>query len=147
MGNEQFENPIDKDKVTDKPSTLPYAHTIGGVVIRPEDVGRIKGNALAAMAEQTDAQLDQIKEQIELLATQARKIERRKELSLVIYGADMGFKPLIGHNYFLYQKKKGGFVLSMVGASEWGRSMPYERYVAEVKLLSDHTWEILDEAE
>jgi hypothetical protein len=35
----------------------------------------------------------------------------------------------------------------MVGASEWGRSMPYERYVAEVKLLSDHTWEILDEAE
>ena len=147
MSEEHFENPIDKDKVTDRPSTLPYAHTIGGVVIRPEDVGRVKGNALAAMAEQTDAQLDQIKEQIELLATQARKIERRKELSLVIYGADMGFKPLIGHNYFLYQKKKGGFVLSMVASTEWGRSMPYERYVAEVKLLSDHTWEILNEAE
>ena len=142
-----FENPIDKDKVADKPSTLPYAHTIGGVVIRPEDIGRVKGNALSAMQEQTDAQLDQIKEQIELLAKQARKIERRKELSLVIYGADMGFKPLIGHTYFLYQKKKGGFVLSMVANNEWGKSMPYERYVAEVKLLSDHTWEILDEAE
>lgn len=141
-----FENPIDKDKITDKPSTLPYAHTIGGVVIRPEDMGRVKGNALSAMAEQTDAQLGQIKEQIELLAQQARKIERRKELSMVIYGADMGFKPLIGHRYFLYQKKAGGFVLSMVGPKEWGRSMPYERYVAEVKLLSDHTWEILDEA-
>lgn len=147
MSEETFENPIDEDKITDKPSTLPYAHTIGGVVIRPEDMGRVKGNALSAMAEQTDAQLDQIKEQIELLARQAKKIERRKELSLVIYGADMGFKPLIGHTYFLYQKKKGGFVLSMVAANEWGKSMPFERYVAEVKLLSDHTWEILNEAE
>ncbi|MFM1876531.1 MAG: hypothetical protein RL266_2268 [Bacteroidota bacterium] len=140
-----FENPIDKDKITETPSTLPYAHTIGGVVIRPEDMGRVKGYALAAMSEQTDAQLAQIKEQIELLAKQARKIERRKELSLVIYGADMGFKPLIGHRYFLYQKKSEGFVLSMVGAKEWGRSMPYEKFLAEVKLLSDHTWEIIDE--
>ncbi len=142
-----FENPIDKDKTTDKPSTLPYAHTIGGVVIRPEDIGRVKGNALSAMQEQTDVQLGQIKEQIELLAKQAKKIERRKELSLVIYGAEMGFKPLIGHTYFLYNKKNGGFVLSMVAHSEWGPSMPYERFVAEVKLLSDHTWEILEEAE
>jgi hypothetical protein len=142
-----FENPIDKDKITENPSTLPYAHTIGGVVIRPEDIGRVKGTALAAMCEQTNVQLQQIKEQIELLAKQARKIERRKELSLVIYGADMGFKPLIGHSYYLYQKKTEGFVLSMVASSEWGRSMPYQRYVAQVKLLSDHTWEIIDEAE
>lgn len=142
-----FENPIDKDKITENPGTLPYAHTIGGVVIRPEDIGRVKGTALAAMSEQTNVQLQQIKEQIELLAKQARKIERRKELSLVIYGADMGFKPLIGHSYFLYQKKTEGFVLSMVASSEWGRSMPYQRYVAQVKLLSDHTWEIIDEAE
>jgi hypothetical protein len=142
-----FENPIDKDKITENPSTLPYAHTIGGVVIRPEDIGRVKGTALAAMSEQTNVQLQQIKEQIELLAKQARKIERRKELSLVIYGADMGFKPLIGHSYYLYQKKTEGFVLSMVASSEWGRSMPYQRYVAQVKLLSDHTWEIIDEAE
>lgn len=142
-----FENPIDKDKITDSPSTLPYAHTIGGVVIRPEDIGRVKATALAAMAEQTDVQLNQIKEQIELLAKQARKIERRKELSLVIYGAEMGFKPLMGHSYHLYKKKSEGFVLSMVASNEWGRSMPYERFVAEVKLLSDHTWEILHEAE
>lgn len=144
---EDFQNPIDKDKITENPSTLPYAHTIGGVVIKPEDMGRVKGNALSAMAEQTDAQLNQIKEQIELLAKQARKIERRKEISLVIYGADMGFKPLIGHEYFLYKKKTDGFVLSMVADDEWGRSMPYERFVAKVKLLSDHTWEILEEAE
>jgi len=137
-------NPIDKDKVAENPSTLPYAHTIGGVVIRPEDVGRIKSNALSAMKEQTDVQLGQIREQIELLAQQVRKIERRKELSLLIYGAEMGFSPIIGHMYQLYRKHDGKLVLSMVKATEWGRTFPFEKHLAEVKLLSDHTWEILE---
>ena len=56
-----MENPIDKDKITETPGTLPYAHTIGGVVIRPEDIGKVKSNALSAMFKQTDSQLDQIK--------------------------------------------------------------------------------------
>jgi hypothetical protein len=136
-------NPIDKDKITETPSLLPYAHTIGGVVIRPEDVGRIKSNALAAMTEQTELQLDQIREQIKLLAMQVERIEQRKQISLLIYGAEMGFDPLIGHYYNLYRKKDGKLVLSMVKPSEWGRSMPYER-VASVKLLSDHTWDIIE---
>lgn len=139
------ENPIDKDKVTDSPSTLPYAHTIGGVVIRPEDIGKVKGTALTAMQEQTDAQLDQIKEQIELLAKQARKIERRKELSVMIYGSEMGFQPLIGHTYHLYKKKDGKLMLSMIKPREWGRKLPFEKHLAEVRLLSDHTWDIMDE--
>jgi hypothetical protein len=46
---EAFVNPIDKDKVTDDPGLLPYAHTVGSAVIRPEDRGRIRGNAMLAM--------------------------------------------------------------------------------------------------
>lgn len=138
------QNPIDKDKVAENPGTLPYAHTIGGVVIRPEDVGRIKGNALSAMKEQTDVQLAQIREQIELLAQQVRKIERRKELSLLIYAAEMGFSPIIGHTYQLYRKHDAKLVLSMVRPTEWGRTFPFEKHLAEVKLLSDHTWEIIE---
>lgn len=134
-------NPIDKDRTTESPGTLAYPHTIGGVVIRPEDVGRIKSNALAAMTEQTELQLDQIREQIRLLATQVERIEQRKQISLLIYGAEMGFNPLISHHYDLYRKRDGKLILSMVKPAEWGRSMPYE-HVASVKLLSDHTWEV-----
>ncbi len=36
-----FVNPIDPDKVAENPGLLPYAHTAGGAVIRPEDKGRI----------------------------------------------------------------------------------------------------------
>ena len=136
-------NPIDKSKTTETPGLLPYAHTAGSALIRPIDKGKVKGQAVAAMYEQTDVQLDQIRKQVELLAAQAQKIHQRVEISEKIYLADMGFKPLISHVYHLYQKKDGRFALSLVAPHEWGRSQPYE-FVATVKLLSDHTWDILE---
>lgn len=140
------ENPIDKDKITENPGTLPYAHTIGGVPIKPIDKGRIKGLALQAMYEQTDMQLEQIKKQVQLLVQQAEKIEERKWISEQIYGAEMGFKPLIGKTYFLYKRKNNTLVLSMVNPNEWGRSgMPFEQFISKAKLLADHTWEVQDD--
>jgi hypothetical protein len=32
-----FVNPIDKDKVAENPGLLPYAHSVGGPPIKPED--------------------------------------------------------------------------------------------------------------
>ncbi len=142
-----FINPIDKDKVAENPGLLPYAHTIGGVPIKPEDLGRMKGRALSAMDEQTDMQMNQIKKQIELLAQQAQEIQRRRELSGLIYSAEISFEPLIGHIYFLYQRKNKKLLLSMVGPEQWGRTFPFEKFLAKIKLLSDHTWKILEEAE
>ncbi len=136
-------NPIDKDKVAENPHLLPYAHTVGGAVIKPIDKGRVKGLAVSAMYDQTEVQLDQIREQVTLLAVQAEKIHRRVQVSEKIYLADIGFKPLIGKTYHLYQRKNGKETLSMVGPNEWGKSMPFESFVATVKLLSDHTWDIL----
>ncbi|MBK8724380.1 MAG: DUF2452 domain-containing protein [Saprospiraceae bacterium] len=141
--DEGFVNPIDKDKVTDIPSILPYAHTVGGAVIKPIDKGRVKGLAVSAMYEQTEMQLDQIRQQINLLAEQANHIKNRVKISEDIYNADMNFKPLIGHIYHLYLNKNQRNVLSMIGPNEWGKSKPYE-FVATVKLLADHTWDILN---
>lgn len=138
------ENPIDKDKITENPSSLEYPHTRGGQVIKPEDRGKLKGRALSAMEQQTDHQLDQIREQMSLLADQAGKIQKRKEVSEQIYMAEMRFEPLISHTYHLYQRDNGSTVLSMVHPDQWGKSgTPYD-FVATVKLLADHTWEIID---
>ncbi|MBL7932472.1 MAG: DUF2452 domain-containing protein, partial [Bacteroidia bacterium] len=62
-----MENPIDKDKVAENPGLLPYAHTVGSIVVKPEDRGQIKSRALSAMYEQTDAMLKQIQAQVETL--------------------------------------------------------------------------------
>lgn len=137
-----FVNPIDPDKVAENPGLLPYAHTVGSAVVKPEDKGKIKGRAMAAMRQQTEKQIDQIRKQMEVLAEQAREIQRRVEASELIYGADVGFEPLVGHSYFLYEKKDGTYTLSMIAPDQWGRSFPYAQFFAKVTLLADHTWEV-----
>ncbi len=76
-----FINPIDPDKVAEQPHLLPYAHNVGGVAIKPIDRGKVRSRALMAMEEQTNVQLKQIYEQIEVLAKQAKDIQKRVDIS------------------------------------------------------------------
>ena len=139
-----FQNPIDADKVTENPSTLPYAHTVGGFVIKPTEQGQIKAKALAAMEQQTDRQRQQLYEQMRTLADQAKALDIRTEVSRNIYEAEIPFEPVIGHTYYVYRRENGQYLLSLIAPTEWGKRKPFA-YMAEVYLLADHTWEILNE--
>jgi Protein of unknown function (DUF2452) len=136
-----FINPIDKDKIAENPGLLPYAHTAGGAVIRPEDKGQIRGNAMTAMYDQTDRQMLQLREQMETLLEQAKQLKDRKEISELIYSADVPFQPVIHHTYHLYERSNATFLLSMIAPEEWGRKKPFT-FCATVRLLGDHTWEV-----
>ena len=139
-----FVNPIDKDKVAENPGLLPYAHTAGGAVIRPEDKGQIRGNAMTAMYDQTDRQMEQLRKQMETLMNQAKSLNSRMEVSETIYQSDIPFQPVIHHIYHLYQRKTDGkHLLSMIAPNEWGRRNPYD-HLASVRLLGDHTWEVME---
>lgn len=137
-------NPISPDKVAESPGLLAYAHTAGGAVIRPEDKGKITGRAVSAMREQTDMQLTQLYKQMQLLAEQATAIRNRVEVSERIYSAQMNFEPVVGHTYYFYQRKgtNSTDVLSMIGPTEWGRKFPFERCLATVRMMADHTWDV-----
>src|SRR5262249_4100563 len=114
-------------------SVLPYSASVSGAVIKPNEEGMIRHKALTAMEEQTNMQLDQIRKQIELLALQAQEIQKRKELSMLIYDAKLNFAPVIGQTYFVYEKADGSYLLSLVSPREWGGgSGPYKRFVAAV---------------
>lgn len=130
-----------KERTTDIPSILRYAHTVGGFSVVPTEEGHIKSNAVAAMEDQTQMQLDQIFTQMQLLAEQANNIKDRADISYQIYNAKMNFKPLVGKTYFLYAKKAER-VLSIVSPAEWGEKIPFDEFVAKVTLLSDHTWKV-----
>lgn len=136
-------NPIDPDKIAENPHLLPYAHTVGGAIIKPIDKGRTKGVAMSAMYEQTSTQLHQIKDQVENLLAQAQDIHDRIDISEKVYLADCSFKPVMGQVYQLYEKKDGTWMLSMITPEEWGDSLPFH-FLATAKLLHDHTWEILE---
>lgn len=124
-------------------SVLPYSASVAGAVVKPNEEGIIKHKALTAMEEQTNMQLEQIRKQIELLALQAQEIQKRKDLSMMIYNARLSFKPNIGQVYYLYEKKDDSHMLSLVSPKEWGNGGPFKRFVAAVQLLADHTWKEL----
>jgi hypothetical protein len=143
----EFVNPIDPEKITERPHNLPYAHHVGSAIIKPEDQGKIKGRALTAMDHQTDQQLGLIYEQMQLLAEQAKKIQERKTISERIYSAEMRFEPIINQIYHLYRRANGVHMLSLISPEDWGRSAHTLEFIATVKLLADHTWEILSKNE
>jgi len=143
-------NQIDLEKMREKtaenPGLLPYAHTSGSAVIRPEDMNKTLARSLSAMDQQTEMQMDQIMAQMKLLADQAKKIQDRKIVSERVYQAEMRFEPLINHIYCLYQKD-GKDILSLITPGEWGRSQKDRMiFVAKMRLLADHTWDILEMA-
>lgn len=135
------------DMVTANPGTIAFPHTVGGAVIRPEDKGKIKGLAVSAMYEQTEMDMKQIYDQMQLFAHQAKTIQDRVDVSERIYQAQMNFQPIISRVYHLYEIEDGNDILSMIGPKEWGRSKPFKKFIATVKLLADHTWDILEKGE
>lgn len=140
-----FINPIDKDKVAENPGLLAYPHTLGSSMVKPGDQGKIKSRALSAMEEQTHRQLQQIQRQAELLAEQANAIRKRMEVSYQVYRAAIAFEPFIGGIYYLYEQA-GAYKLMMIGPEQWGRNKNASlQFISTVKLLSDHTWEIIDD--
>jgi hypothetical protein len=133
----------DRDKITDMPGLIEYAHSVGSAIIKPEDKGKIRGVAVAAMHDQTDRQFHQIYKQMKTLVDQASYLKKRVEVSERIYTADFGVDPVYTKDYYLYHRKNGSDVLSMISPEEWGRSFPFEKFIAHVRLLTDHTWEIV----
>ncbi|MEM1136334.1 MAG: DUF2452 domain-containing protein [Bacteroidota bacterium] len=136
-----------REKTAENPGTLPYAHTAGGALVKPEDKGKIKGRAVKAMHQQTEKQMQQLYAQMQTLAQQANAIKARVKVSERIYLAEIPFEPIIGEVYYLYQKDEHKDVLSLVAPNEWGKSKSFQKYIATVNMLADHTWEIIDKAE
>ena len=142
---DQIDLEKEKLKTTDSPGLISFPHHIGSVSVKPEDKGKIRGRAMIAMKDQTERQMAQLYQQMQTLVDQANQLKARVEVSEKIYQSHMNFEPVIGHIYYLYEKENDKIVLSMISPVEWGDSNPYKKHTATVKLLGDHTWEIIEE--
>lgn len=142
---DQIDLEKEREKITETPGILAFPHTVGGAVIRPEDEGKIKGKAVAAMRQQTDRQMKQLYAQMQTLVNQANQLKERVEVSERIYTSQMNFDPVIGESYYLYERNNGIDVLSMISPKEWGKQLPFKKMVGKATLLADHTWEVDNE--
>lgn len=125
-------------------SLSPIPVHVGSALIRPEDKGKIVSQAVESMNHYANQELELLRTQAEVIMKQVRDIEARVEISQRIYEAEIRFQPKILGIYHVYEKKDGGTLLSMVGPEEWGNAMPYAAFIATVRLLGDHTWDVLD---
>ncbi len=126
-------------------SLSPIPLSIGSAVIKPEDKNKIKANAVEVMHHYADQEIALLKRQADLIMLQVREIENRLSVSEQIYQADMRFTPLVNQVYHLYIKNDQ-YILSLIGPDEWGRSINLYKYIASVKLLGDHSWQMMDTA-
>ncbi|MBY0415393.1 MAG: DUF2452 domain-containing protein [Bdellovibrionales bacterium] len=152
MSDEKKPSPIDvnkinlelmKLKVTDMPSLLEYAHTVGGFSIVPTNEGQIKNHAREAMKEQTEEQLNLIFEQMKTLARQVQDIQKRVHISDLIYNAEIKFTLVVGKTYFLYETSSEKRYLSLISPKEWGSKLE-DKFIAEIRLNADHTWKVMN---
>ena len=54
----------------------------------------------------------------------------------LVYGSDYNFQPIIGQDYYLYEKSNKKLFLSIIGPTEWQQS-----HVGTFKLLNNGKWE------
>jgi len=133
----------EKQYYTGNQAFAPIPLHVGSAIIRPIDKGKLKVTALETVEKQANQQISMLKKQAELIMQQVRDIEIRVRIAEEIYASDISFEPVIGNDYHLYEKKSGDRVLSMLSPADWGKKMPFAKFVASVKLLGDRTWEIL----
>lgn len=123
-------------------SLSPIPLSIGSVPIAPEDKNKIKANAVAAMHHYAQQEMDLLRKQADLIMQQVREIEDRLKVSEQIYQADMRFTPVVGQVYHLYEKENH-YSISLIGPEEWGSRKAPMKFLATVRLLADHSWQIL----
>ncbi|MEY2924962.1 MAG: hypothetical protein RLZZ337_1510 [Bacteroidota bacterium] len=121
----------------------PIPLSVSSPVINPENKGKIKASAVEAMQKQAEQQISMLRKQAEVIMNQVREIENRLQVSYGIYEAEIKFTPQINDFYHLYEKE-GKKILSFISPKEWGAKMPYDKFLATVKLLPDKTWEVIE---
>ncbi|HCP93120.1 MAG TPA: DUF2452 domain-containing protein [Bacteroidetes bacterium] len=137
------EETVPFESYTGEASLSPIPLSIGSPVIRPEDKNKIRANAVEAMHYYANQEIGMLKKQADLIMQQVREIEGRLKISEQIYQSDMRFTPIVNQVYHLYEKDDH-FLLSLIGPDEWGRSKNSRKYIASVKLLGDHSWDVIN---
>lgn len=123
-----MDNPIDKDKTTDIPSTIRYPHHVGSALIQPEDCDGFKNRGINKVNNEVKTRLLSLKQEYD-------KILEELEWNKIIYKSDIRFEPIVGQSYYLYKRKSGGYFLSMINPNQWKME-----FIGSFELNPDLKW-------
>jgi hypothetical protein len=123
-----MENPIDKDKTTESPGILPYAHHVGSALIKPDNTDGFKLRGIHKVNRELSKRMDNLKSEYEKLMDEFKWND-------IIYHSKISFEPLVGETYYLYLNKNDEYFLSIIDPSQWKQN-----YIGEFELNADLKW-------
>ena len=109
-------------------SVLPYATSVGGPVIKLDDVAFFKEKGTNRVQKTFSAKYQELVDQYNELIDEVK-------LNELIYNSKFSFEPVIGEIYHLYVRNNGQYFLSLIKPSEWNMT-----HVVSVRLNSEHKW-------
>ncbi len=123
------------DNIVPNPHSLPYASNVGAPVIRPDhSLGGWKSGAVHTANKHYEERFNKLKKEFEELAEDYKWNE-------IIFNAEFRFKPVIGKEYYLYQKKDKTFFLTLF--SPYEKISGNEGYQGTFRLNYDNRWELI----
>tara|TARA_B100000287_G_scaffold89470_1_gene81849 strand:+ start:140 stop:532 length:393 start_codon:yes stop_codon:yes gene_type:complete len=76
-----------------------------------------------------DSRLKELKEEY-------RKLVEEYNWTRLVYEAEYSFQPLLGEEYFLYERENKNLFLSLIKPTEWDK-----KYVGSFKLMNNGKWD------
>lgn len=121
------------DRVADSPLTAPYGTNVSAPAFTLPDVAGYKKGQAAEASHRFHQRYEELEQAMNELMTQAQYNDR-------LLRAQIAFKPIIGHVYYLYTKEDQDFI-SMVSPEEFGLEyMKTKTFIGAYKILSDNVW-------
>ncbi len=109
-------------------NVLPYGTSVGGPVIRVDDVVSWKSRGIDNVNKEFASKFQEIREQYESLMQEF-------EWNELIYNAKFSFEPVIGEIYHLYRGADGINFLSLIAPHEWTKE-----HLGTFQLNSNRKW-------
>ena len=114
---------------------LPYGSNLSAPAIKPDhSLGGWKVGAVHSANQHYEERFEELRHNFEALVDEVKWNE-------IIFNSEFRFKPVIGKEYYLYQKENKTFVLTLFAPYE--KVGGYEGYKGTFKLNYDNRWELV----
>jgi len=133
--------------VVDHPESMMYPTSVGAPNFAPIPIEKEKDHMINMARMNAKKEYDRIMELVSVLKKQADNIKKRLELTDLIYKAKYHFKIVHDKTYWLIENTDKNITeLVMMGPNEWSGTPPkHYKYLAPVRSVGDHTWEIVED--
>ena len=109
-------------------SLLPYATNVGGPAFSASDLTLWKNVASSKMSAHFKTRFEEIKQEYDEMMVQF-------EWNQIVHNSKIGFEPVIGEEYHLYERDNGERFLSIIPPQTWKKKL-----IGSFKLTTDRMW-------